>query len=428
MYHRLLMKWLWIVLCVYSLSLSAQTDTVRLTTYAFSQKDAKQKYYIPSFKFKSTTLSEFTSFGVRLKTKPKKFSVIMPDLQNCTDTAYAFVYSGALNEGKGGYYTMIIGNYRRKAFKDAYLVIDRNNNHDLRDDRVDTFYFRESKKTIDVNVSADADYKIVMERFGFFDMIPYKKMLDEYYKAYTADSNYTGADYGFVEKRLHMKKGKVLLGNDSVQIALRDVNDNGKYNDAGDRILLLNNTDTAFDDERFFEIAANETIFEWGGRVYRVNYIDPRGNALVFSPASDKSVSKQLKQGKKIPKFVYHSWDGKTSYKVKKLRRKSLYIYFFNSELPEFVRDSMYLNNIQIEYGDKINVLALSYNEYYRNLQVLMQFDKPTWRLGMVSASVIRQFYVEKLPKGIYCRKRLRLEKENISPKEMYEYLEKLYD
>src|SRR5690606_24694747 len=147
---------------------------------------------------------------------------------------YGYIYFGNLNNGDGGYLTFILGNYKRE-LKKTFLILDRNNNHDFSDDKTDTIAPFQS--IIDLSICNDDNckYKVILSRFGFSEQQSYKAMLDEYYKLYEGTRKYIGADYGFVEQRNNMRSGKFIAGEDTAQIALRDENYNGRYNDNDDR-------------------------------------------------------------------------------------------------------------------------------------------------------------------------------------------------
>ena len=390
-------------------------------------KDTKLKLNIPVFKYKGNTIEEYDKFGVRLKEKPATHTVIYPALKGVEDTAFGYIFYNTGIENQSAYTAFLIANTKRRVLP-ALIYIDRNKNYDFSDDGApDTFPTFQPDITLTISKKDDPEYKIRIKRFNFFDMTFYKKMLNEYYEKYQDEKKYVGAEYAFLEKRLHTKKTTIIAEGDTFQIALRDENYNGKYTDDGDKILLMSQKDTLFDDETYIELNKKnkEIIFEWNFKVYQVLNIETNGNSIEFQLMPNRNADKQLKIGKKIPKFTYYKPDGKTKMKIKKFRRKPLYLYFFNSQDSVFQMDSVYLNKIQNYYGDEMYIVCLAYKDIYRNIQVMEEYEQPKWHIGMVTSDVIREYFVQEIPRGFYCKKRRRLLDNNITPKELWEKLKK---
>lgn len=399
---------------------------------AFDERYFKSKLIIPLFRFNSNSIEEYEKFGVLNKKPLKTFSIKkFPDMSGATDTAYGFIYySGAPSDINRGYVTVLVNNYKRWV-KPAIIYVDKNNNLDFTDDgAADTF--TSFTKHLDIEFThpkhPKSNYKVTISRFDLNKDAQYRFLMDEYYKNNQGNKVFAGIDYSFKENRTNMRGTTYANGTDTFRIALYDGNYDGLYTSAEyDKIYVAKKGDSIFLDNFSFPIEERitKTEFEWNEKVYKITEFAPSGNTIKFFWDKDAISKRALTVGKKIPKFTFYLHDSKTTKKIKKYKRKGLYIYFYNFDNPNFDNDTAVLSQIHRKYGNCINIVTLNYGNYYKTISAMKVLDNIPYTVGLSSRETNRMFNIETLPQGFLCRKRLRLAHKNISPQEVLDLLDK---
>ncbi len=399
---------------------------------AYDERYFKSKLIFPLFRYHSTAIEEYEKFGVLNKKPLGTFSIKkFPDMSDAVDTAYGFIYySGAPSNINRGYVTVLVNNYRRWV-KPAIFYVDRNNNLDFTDDgAADTF--TAFTPHIDINFThpkyPTAKYSVRLSRFNLNKDTKYRFLMDEYYRSNQGNKVFAGIDYSFKENRINMRGATHINGTDTFRIALYDGNYDGLYNSAEyDKIFVAKKNDSIFLD--VFSTPIDERIknneFEWNEKVYKITEFDPAGNFIKFFWDKNAISKRALRIGKKIPKFTFYLHDSKTKKKIKKYKRKGLYIYFYNFDNPNFDNDTAILSQIHHKYGNCINIVTLNYGNYYKSISAMKTLDSIPYTVGLSSRVLNRQFNIETLPQGFLCHKRLRLAYKNISPQKVLELLDK---
>lgn len=398
---------------------------------AYDERYHKSKQIIPVFRYTKNSIEEYEKFGIEQK-KLKTFSIKQfPDMKGADDTAYGFIYySGAPADINRGYVTFLLTNYRRWS-KPAVLYIDRNNNLDFTDDGAgDTLGNFEPH--IDIKFPHPkfpaATYTVRISRFDLNKDEKYRFLMDEYYTKNQGNKVFAGIDFSFKENRQNMRGATYNGEQDTFRLALYDGNYDGLYTDAEyDQIFVAQQNDTIFLDDFAFAIdeKMKNTEFEWNYKVYRVTEIDPAGRFIKFYWDKNALSKKALRIGRKIPKFTFYMHDSKTTKKIKKYRRKGLYIYFYNTENQTFEQDTAALSQIHSKYGNCINIVTLNFGDYYKTISAMKVLDEIPYTVGLSNRELNRKFNIEKLPTGFLCRKRLKLAYKDISPPQVLELLNK---
>lgn len=412
--------------------LSQDIKTVTFDEKAFDERYHKSKLIIPVFKYTSPTIEQYEKFGVFEKKALGTFTIKkLPDMSDAADTAYGFIYySGTPSDINRGYITVLINNYRRWV-KPAVLHIDRNNNLDFTDDgAADTF--TAFTPYLDISFThpkfPNAEYTTRISRFDLNKDAQYRFLMDDYYRKNQGNKVFAGIDYSFKENRINMKGATYNGETDTFRIALHDGNYDGLYNSAEyDKTYVAKQNDSIFLDGFSFIIEENitKTEFEWNEKVYRITEFDPAGNYIKFYWDKNAVSKRALQIGRKIPKFKFYLHDSKTTKKIKKYRRKGLYIYFYNTENPTFEQDTATLRQIHNKYGNCVNIVTLNYGDYYKTISAMKVLDSIPYTVGLSNRELNREFNIETLPQGFLCRKRLRLSHKDISPQQVLELLDK---
>jgi hypothetical protein len=406
---------------------------VNFTETAYDERYHKGKLIVPIFRYTSPEIEEYEKFGAPGKKALDKFTLKkLPDMTGCVDTAYGFIYyTGVPSNTNRGYITLLIGNYRRSWDKIAQLYVDRNNNLDFTDDgpAISIPFFTEYLDVEFANPAAEgAVYKVRLSRFPMDKDAKYRQLMDEFYQRNQGNKVFAGIDYSFKENRMNMKGTTYINGTDTFRIGLYDGNYDGLYTNAEfDLIYVAKQGDSIFlDDYRFvFQDGMKEAEFEWNFKVYKVTELDPAGRFMKFYWDKNAQSRKALRIGKKIPKFEFYLTDAKTVKKIKKYRKKGLYVYFYSLENPNIEEDTAVLRQLHNKYSNCLNIVTLNYGDYYKTLNAIKVLDAVPYTMGISNRRLNRMFNIEQLPTGFLCRKRLRLSHIGVTPKDVWELMEK---
>lgn len=408
--------------------LFSKAGIAQFTCYGYSKDDKKdkQKLIVPVFKSPGSEIESYEEFGIYKKEAPKKFKVSYPDLNGVLDTAYGFIYVGFLNKSLcEGYMPFLICNYKRGKTP-AILWFDKNGNFNFSDDGYpDTLYLYQTSKSFKFHSEIDSNqkYEVVLSRFDLFKDYNYKKIVEEFYKNYQGNKVFAGYDYSFREVRQNMKGFKIYIDKDSFQLSLYDANYNGIYNEAEkDRIYLAAYDDTVFRTERMQLISKNLNLIEWNFKVYEIKIDDLYGCQISLKASPNNKSKREITIGKKLPNIKYKNEYNK-NIRLKKYKKKALYIYFWNRNIPTFDEDTAYLAKIKKEYPCHIEILALNYGDNPVVINNLREYDSVPYQLGLSGLKINQKFGIERIPSSFLTIKRLIVFKIGLTPKELYELL-----
>ena len=420
------MRYTSLLLLICSLNLYGQDQfTVSLQPKGREQFFEKSKLIAPVFKLRNNVMESYQQFGVPDPPPSVSHRVKLPNLGGVRDTGYTFLYSAV---DKNGYTGVVIANYSRMQ-QEAILFVDHNHNFDFTDDgKGDTFYLSMNFMDIPLRNHQDTLQKVFvrLSRFDFTSDLNYKKMADAFYQKYQGNKEYVGTELSFREQRFTVRRTDVFHEQDSFTLALIDGNFNGLFNEPGkDRIVVENYGTELVSQDRVFEIHENgPTWFERNFKSYQVTSIDPYGRQISYKTDDAREASRKLTEGKKVPKFRFQDHNDKTV-KLKWYRNKPVYIYFWSRESPGFEEDTTYMRMIQEKYCPMIKVIALNYGDNPKLLSSYVEFNKVSWTNGLATKAIIDEYYVEQIPYGYLTGRRLRLRASGISPKQVWEMLEK---
>jgi hypothetical protein len=410
--------------------LNAQTPVqkVVLDQFVEDEKGKKLQSIIAVYQYTGQPFEDPINNGVDTKREFGRFTAKLPDMKGVRDTCYAFIYFGALNEKKDlkGYAFAIIGNNTRTSGRPATLIwIDKNYNLDLSDDGPpETFgndIVQKDITLINPNVR-NATYTISISRFPFSYNSKYIGMLDDYYKENSGSKKFAGAMYSFREQRINTIAGDYKLGNDSMRIAIKDVNCNGLYNDPGVDLVMVGDYRTPVMPgiDIPIEQKAGKTYFERNGKRFNITHIDGLGAYINVHVDEHAKLKNTLVLGKKIKKFKFQDTDqDKTTVSIKKYKKKPTYIYVWRFDQPGFKEDTAALRIIARDYNQKINLLTLNYGETPKELKGFKKRNNINWTIAQSTQKINDRLFIENYPTGILTLKRLRVKQVSISPSEL---------
>lgn len=417
--------------CLLSLmAAGSPVHKILLNTYAMDEKGKKLQAIVAVYRYQGQPFEDPMNLGVETKRKAGKFFVKMPDMRGITDTCYAYIYFGGVENREllPGYTFVVIGNNQR-SFKPALLWVDRNQNLDLSDDGApDTFASTATEMDLVLHNPSmrNAVYTVNLSRFSFSYNSRYIGMLDDYYKENSGGRQYAGTLYSFKEQRINTIAGDFKYGKDSFRIGIRDQNCNGIYNEAGSDFILIGNykADVLPDNPIPIQEKNGKTWFERNGKRYTVTGIDKLGAYVSIREDSSARLAYALHSGKKLRKFRFQTTDReRRTVSIKSYKKKPAYIYVWRFGQTGFSEDTAILRIIARDYPDKIALLTLNYGETPGELKAFKRRNHINWSIGQSTQKINRLLFVEQFPYGVLTGKKLRIRMARISPAEILNLL-----
>lgn len=417
-----------ICLCVLAaVSVAQNTIRVDLTARMQDDKISRSLAILPVYVYEFNEIEPFTFFGVDEKKKGEQTPLVIkqfPEMVNVYDTAYTYIYfSGANNDVNQGYCLTLIGNYKRSR-RTVYFYVDRNNNLDFTDDGApDSLNYRTDSVVIKLaNLNnAEAEHHLKLTRIPYGENISYKRLLTEHFKKHSGDKKFSNINYCYREQRLNTIGGKYITPTDSFTLALKDMNNDGVFNESCMDKVYIGGVHDIITTEDMTWILPNpeEIFFEWNKKRYHVVSISPTGDYIDIVQVKDAVLTKQLEPGKKIPKFSFINLKSQKE-EIKDYRKKPTYIFFWD-EATLTEEDTQYLNKLHLEFKDELNIITLNHGDVPRNVRKYQYYNAIPWPMAFSTYQIGKLFYIETLSRGVLTGKRLKLVDDSISPKEVYQ-------
>ena len=345
------------------------------------------------------------------------------------DTAYGYLYyGGATNTFSTGYLLFLIGNNRHLEVPHP-IWVDRNNNLDFTDDGApDTaiYYRRFLDITIPGTHPGQGAYISRLSRFPVDSFFSYKNMINTFYGSAKGKKRFADANHSFREQRLNILAADVHIAgtSDSFRIGLKDVNCNGYYHEPGIDQILIGRYGSPFVSDQAQTIETDGSVqLDWELNRYDADRISSDGLHLYLTKLEQGSFEQTLHAGKKLPRFRYRTAaliQRKES--IRRLRGKPLYIYIWNSNKAQFLKDSAALNQLVLKHPE-IRVLCLNYGDSPKWVAKYNQYYNTTWMMGFSSSKINDKIKIQYIPWGVYVDRKQRIVMPLVHPPALLEYM-----
>lgn len=419
-----------IFLACFGLSVHAQQKksiSIKLSERTEDEQFKKSMAIVPVYKYTSSFIEPYIMFGVDPPKDLKDLEVKkLPDMTGMKDTAYSFIYfSGADNAVNQGYILTIIGNYRRST-RTIFFFVDRNNNFDFTDDGgPDSMKYHDREVVLHLanQIVPEAKYQVKLSRLEYGENVAYKNLLTEHYKKHSGKKIFTEINYCFREQRYNSLAANFVEGEDSFRIALKDLNTNGIFNEACiDKVFLgPYGKQVTTEEMQFILPDIKYTTFEWNKKLYRFKSIAADGGEIQLEQVTGTTLSRQLKNGKKIPKFSYKTTKSKKE-NIRDYKGEALYLFFWDKTRLSG-EDTLYLGKINREFTGKAAVVTLNHGDAPKSVYLVQYYDKLSFPIGFSTGKIADKLYLQEVPRGYLIDKRQKLVSDQISPKAAYEWL-----
>lgn len=402
---------------------------VKLNNWAKDEQFNKLQLVMPFYEVIADTIESNDFENMRT---PQKIAIQKPN--GYVSYAYGFLFFNGANDARNpGQVPALMVNYKDR---NPQLFVDYNANYDFTDDgkaiQLPLVYNKTDSLVVTIcrSEKPEACNAVKLERMNFANQYAYKNLLNEYYDLYYKNRKFIGIDYCFREQRYHVRDGIVKTSTDSFRLALIDANYNGIFNEVGiDKIATANLNDSIIesrDEMRSMVIPANrdEWVIEKNGIPYQLVQLDEAGMHVTLRELPEFTNQNRLPVGKKVPSFTCIDWKG-TKHKLKKFRKKQVYIYYTGTYTKNFEQDTLMLRKLSADFQNQLQVIGfLDVNRSYE-LTVFGTYSNLNWIAAYKNKYITRDLKLRGIPSSMWLGKRRKLKAYNLTPAQLYELLSK---
>jgi hypothetical protein len=341
--------------------------------------------------------------------------------------AYGYLFfNGSSNSYNKGYVSVLVCN---PYHKNPHLIVDQNQNFDFTDDSTYQLpYFDEPPLTFHLKNEQfpEGKIKIKLSRQVLTGRHDFKQFMNEYFAQTYKDRTFIGIEFTYREQRYITKSGIFKSAEDSFQVALYDANSDGIYNTPNTDKLLINDLeDSIFDatNPLKFELITNhkQFVFEKNGMVYQVIKIDSSGNSLQILPLKNSDGIGKIAIGKKVPNLALHLSNGERL-KLRKLRKKEVYLYFSQLDAKNFKTDTFILRQLASLDSNQLKVICVLYSKNSYELKIFQDFVKPNYLLAYGTKNMSEKLGIKSIPQSLFLGKRRKVKFYGKKPQDFMRY------
>jgi hypothetical protein len=144
---------------------------------------------------------------------------------------------------------------------------------------------------------------------------------------------------------------------------------------------------------------------------------DPAGLFIQFKPSNDTVEFNRIAVGKKVPKIKFTLAKGE-KLNLRKLRRKSVYIYFGSRNSKNFRSDTLMLRSIAALDTNNLKVIMVLYVNKSYELRIYNTDAKPNYYLAYGNKELSRKLGIGSVPQTLYLGKRRSVKQYGLKPEE----------
>lgn len=411
-----------------AIALRGQNISLALTERAEDGQYAKLVMSIPVFEFRKDSVAN--PLDISAATPEDKVvwqKAVLPAMDKKYRAGFAWIFNGAAPSGFAASHTLIGIQNPGWTFYPTYIWTDRNNDLDLTNDGPpDTLTAQ--KGTILRIGSTPTGYQAFVQHFPVDQFPLYASLNDAEMNKVKGNRRFFGTGSSLREKRRNVLAGRWKNGRDSFALAVKDVNCNGVYNDAGVDMVMITDYHGQFDNLQGVLQGKDGAVYlEWNNCAYHVKRISKDGSFVEIQRDSTATMQFSLNVGRKIPKFKYCTATKPQKHKsIRKLKGDYVFVYVWRDGAPDFIRDSAELHKLGRMNNPHFKVLALNYDASGKYVLRYNKLYNTAIQQGFSSNNINNRLKIKKIPTGILMDRKQRIVAVGITPEQAEKILRDL--
>ncbi len=397
----------------------------------FSQRgqDAEQLQSMslsPLFYLYGDRVAEFLDLSSVMVGDSVRHQKIVPPNQKTQNMAYGYFFEKHNANTFSPNHTLFIVENAIQLHRGKSLIwIDRNHNFNFTDDIPDTLFQGSSLKPIATGNNPKS-LGIQFEPFPHQQFKQFAKMSDDAILTLQGDRTYVSTRFSLKETRWNLWYASVIFDEDTLNIAIKDVNCNGKYNDKGiDKIYLKPQGADLFQASNALTISDNNYLF-WMGNTFLISEIDASLEFVNMIKVKSQENESSLAVGQKIPRFRFCVAEKPVHKKqIRRVKSDFLFIYVWSAENPTFIQDSAIMHQIQRTLPSNFKILMLNHGGSGKYVYRYNKRYEINFFHGFCSPQIAKRLKLQSMPQSFLLDSRHRIIKIGMNPRQFQRFIAK---
>jgi hypothetical protein len=380
----------------------------------------------PLFFLSSDRVAEFLDLSAVMVGDSIKYQKIVPPNQKSPNLAYGYFFEKHnVNQFSPNHTLFLVENPTQIHRNKSLIWIDRNHNFNFNDEIPDTLIQGKSLKPISTG-NTEKSLGIQFEPFPYQQFKQFAKMSDEAILALQGDRTYVSTRFSLKETRWNLWYTHFIFDEDTLNIAVKDVNCNGRYNDIGiDKIYLKSQGSEQFQASNALTISENNYLF-WMGNTFLVKNLDPFLESVIIEKVKSQENESSLALGQKIPRFRFCIAEKPVHKKqIRRIKSEYLFVYVWSAENPTFIKDSMLMHQIQRNLPSNFKILMLNHGGSGKYVYRYNKRYETIFFHGFCSPKIAKKLKLQSMPQSFLIDSRHKIIKIGMNPRQFQRFIGK---
>ncbi len=405
----------------------SQNKTIKLL---FNERsiDGEQKQsmgLLPLFFLRGDSVGEFLDLSSASIGESVRYHKIVLPKNLAINSAYGYFFNHHLENTFAPYHTLfLIENPTQLHRKKTVIWIDRNHDFDFTNDKPDTL--GSGKSSILKLTSNHHSLGVELEPFPYQQFKQFARMSEEAILLQQGKRTYVGSRFSMKELRWNLWSAKVIFEYDTLEIGIKDVNCNGKYNDLGiDKVFVKSASGSIFQAQNSVVVSKITELF-WMGNSFEIKMMDSDLENIELTKIQSKENEFSLSVGKKMPRFRFCVAE-KPVHKMQIRRVKSQYvfIYVWSAENENFIADTATLHQVQRTLPDNFKILMLNHGGSGKYVYRYNKRYETNFLQGFCSPKIAKKLKLQSMPQSFLLDSRHNIIKIGMNAKQIQRFIAK---
>lgn len=405
----------------------SQNSTIHLS---FNERsiDGEQKQsmgLLPLFFLRGDSVGEFLDLSsATIGESVRHHKIVLPK-NLAINSAYGYFFNHHLENRFAPYHTLfLVENPTQLHRKRTLIWIDRNHDFDFTNDLPDTLNY--GKSAVLALTKNKHSLGVEIEPFPYQQFKQFAKMSEEAILLQQGKRTYVGSRFSMKEVRWNLWSSKVIFEGDTLEIGIKDVNCNGKYNDVGiDKVFVKSAYNNIFQAQNSVVVSKKTELF-WMGNSFDLKIMDSDLETVELTKIQSKENEFSLSVGKKIPRFRFCVAEKPVHKKqIRRLKSEYLFVYVWSAENENFISDSAVLHQIQRTLPENFKILMLNHGGSGKYVYRYNKRYETNFLQGFCSPKIAKKLKLQSMPQSFLLDSRQNIIKIGMNAKQFQRFIAK---
>ena len=381
---------------------------------------------IPLYFLRGDSVGEFLDLSSAFFGEEVRYCKIIPPKYSTLNMAYGYFFNNQISNSFSPHHSLfLIENPTQLHRKKSLVWIDRNQDFDFTNDVPDTLDMGKSNGIIPSAVG-EKSLGIQFEPFPYQQFKQFAKMSDEAILLQQGNRTYVSSRFSLKETRWNLWYARTIYDDDTIDIGIKDVNCNGRYNDFGiDKVFIKSYSNSIFQGNNSVVLEKTTNLF-WMGNSFELKVFDDLLEKVELTKVAPKSNDYCLSVGKKFPRFRFCVAEKPVHKKqVRRVKSEYLFVYVWSAENANFLADSAILHQIQRTIPSNFKILMLNHGGSGRYVYRYNKRYETNFLQGFCSPKIAKKLKLQSMPQSFLLDSRHNILKIGMNARQFQRFIAK---